>query len=748
MKKIKIAQFVGSMNCGGTETMLMNLYKKFDKEKYEFIFIEDVEEKCWYDDNIKKLGGRIIKIQPFKIRYAFEYIKQLVQIFKKEKFDVVHSHVFLHSGLVMLAAKKAKIPIRISHSHSAMKGIKEGLKCKLKKFILQKLILKYSTNIVACSTEAGLYLFGKSFQKIGIVLPNPIQLELINEVDKNNANQEMREKHHITNDTFVIGHVGRLVDIKNHRFLIELAKRLIEENFDFKMFFIGDGPERRNLEDIIKKECLENNIIMTGIEESYNIYKYMKMFDIFLLPSFYEGLPVTLIESQASNLYSVVSENVSKESDLGLGLIQFESIENVEQWKKIIMNFEKKSISQKEINDVINERGYSSDKSIIEYQKLYTQKNKKKEKINHKSKKEKFIVYIVPLIIATILGILSYMFYPKDGYDLCSYYSWMGKMLTFNNLDLVNYIFHNGEFIIMTYFYLIARIGNFHLVQFFPTLIIYYIVLYIIFDYARARNISWKNILIVILIFLSLFKFVFAVSSFRYTLAYSIFSLGIYLDLVKNNNHKFIKILYVIPLFIHISSLILLMFRLIFMIKNKLVQGLIVFSIVAISIFPNAFIDILNNIDNIQVLNYISSKINIYLVEEQVDFYFQYFFRIGQTILMFLVNLLIYFKYKTDTEKKYHTYFYLIGIFTVCIIMRYSIFMRLCDFILILSPILIFKFLDVVKKFKFRWKVISMFGILLLILAGIRIQIPIFEDMYFGRNEKNESNYCIYSGLQ
>ena len=122
MKKIKVAQFVGSMNCGGTETMLMKLFSEIDKKKYEFFFIENIKEKSWYTDEIIKLGGKVVKVPQFRFINIIKYFCYLVRLFKKEKFDVVHSHVFLHSGIVMAAAKIANVPIRISHSHSAMRS--------------------------------------------------------------------------------------------------------------------------------------------------------------------------------------------------------------------------------------------------------------------------------------------------------------------------------------------------------------------------------------------------------------------------------------------------------------------------------------------------------------------------------------------------------------------------------------------------------------------------------------------------
>lgn len=364
--KIKVAQFVGSMNCGGTEKMLFNLFKNIDKKKYEFTFIENTKDKSWYDDEIEKLGGHIIRIQPMYTLGIKKYIKQLITIFKNENFNVVHSHVFLHSGIVMLAAKKAKIEKRISHSHSAM-GKKDN--SFFKTYIMRKTILKNSTNIVACSKEAGICLFGNSFLSKGIVLPNPIDLSAINSTNENISKSIIKKYKLNTNRELIIGHVGRLETVKNHKFILKILVKLKDNNFKFRMFFLGEGSLKEKIKKEIKNMGLTDNVIMTG--NINNVYEYMKVFDLLLLPSKYEGLPVTLIEAQSCGLYSIVSKNISRESDLGLGLIEFLNIDDEKIWVKKIIKYKKKTIDKEKILKRVIERKYSPEISIKEYEKIY-----------------------------------------------------------------------------------------------------------------------------------------------------------------------------------------------------------------------------------------------------------------------------------------------------------------------------------------------------------------------------------------
>lgn len=370
MEKIKVAEFVGSMNCGGTETMLMNVLRNIDKEKYEIHFIENVSEKCWYDEEILSLGGKIIKLKSKK-RDIFKYIKELIKIFQTNKYNVVHSHTYLHSGIIMYAAKKAGVDIRITHSHSNMNTIKHSFVYKIKKMLMTKLILKYSNKYIACSKEAGISLFGTKFEKKGIIVHNPIEISKIDNINKDEINNIKNNYSILSNkEQIVLGHVGRFIEIKNHKFLIEIARILHDKNINFKLFLLGDGEEFENIKGLVKEYNLENYIIMTGNVK--NVYDYMSIMDVFLMPSLYEGLPLTAIEAQASGVSCILSNNISPETDVGLGIVKFLSLGNIQNWIEQILILSRKEKIDKEIikNKIIEEK-YDTNSIIKELEKLY-----------------------------------------------------------------------------------------------------------------------------------------------------------------------------------------------------------------------------------------------------------------------------------------------------------------------------------------------------------------------------------------
>ena len=202
-----------------------------------------------------------------------------------------------------------------------------------------------------------------------MVLPNPIQLDKIQNINTQNVTK-LIGKYKIDAQTLVVGHVGRLVEVKNHNFMIEIASILKKQNINFKMFFLGDGSLKKQIELQIKEKKLESNIIMTG--NVSNVYEYMQIFNILLLPSFYEGLPVTLIEAQASGLPCIVSNNVSREADLGLNLINFCDIEDAQKWAELCIKSKQfVKIPDNIIYEKIIEKKLDVDTLKIEYENLY-----------------------------------------------------------------------------------------------------------------------------------------------------------------------------------------------------------------------------------------------------------------------------------------------------------------------------------------------------------------------------------------
>ena len=306
-KPIIIAQVMGKWVGGGVESVIMNYYRHLDHSKVQFDFICDEDSTRIPYDEIKKLGGRVFLVP--KYQNLPKYLKALEKLFKENKYRIVHANINTLSVFPLYAAKKAGVPIRISHSHSTSNP--KEWKRNLIKNILRPFSKRYATDYFACSELAGRYLFGnKAFDRGEVkIIHNAIDVDKFKFDEA--ARKKLRQEFGIKDSTVVIGHVGRFVQQKNHTFLVDVFKEYHKKNPDSKLLLVGSGP----LEDEIKKKVerldLEDSVLFLGQRDDIN--KLYSVMDVFCLPSLYEGLPVVGIEAQATGLPTIFSNRISKE---------------------------------------------------------------------------------------------------------------------------------------------------------------------------------------------------------------------------------------------------------------------------------------------------------------------------------------------------------------------------------------------------------------------------------------------------
>ena len=307
-KPIIVAQIMGKWVGGGVESVIMNYYRHLDHSKVQIDFICDEDSTRIPYDEIKKLGGRVFLVP--KYQNLPKYLKALEKLFKENQYRIVHSNINTLSVFPLYAAKKAGVPIRISHSHSTSNP--KEWKRNLIKNILRPFSKRYATDYFACSELAGRYLFGnKAFDQGKVkIIHNAIDIEKFkfDEV----ARKKLRKGFGIKDSTIVIGHVGRFVQQKNHTFLVDVFNEYYKKNPDSKLLLVGSGP----LEDEIKKKVerlgLKDSVLFLGQRDDIN--KLYSVMDVFCLPSLYEGLPVVGVESQAAGLPIIFSNGVSHEA--------------------------------------------------------------------------------------------------------------------------------------------------------------------------------------------------------------------------------------------------------------------------------------------------------------------------------------------------------------------------------------------------------------------------------------------------
>lgn len=361
MNKIKILNIIRTMNMGGAQVLIMNILRNIDKEKFQLDFL--LNEEGVFDDEIRKLGGKIYYIPYLTEIGQLKYKKNLIDFLKKHKeYKIVHSHMNQVSGIILEAAYDADVPIRIAHSHTM--GNKNNLIAKVYKKYLQGKIDKYATHLIACSEETAKWMFKKRASET-LIINNGIDIEKFKfSLEKRKF---MRKDLNLFDDTIVIGNVGRFSKVKNHKFMIELFKNF-RNRHKAKLLLIGEGELKDSIIEIAKVENILDDIIFRV--EKKHIENYYHAMDIYICPSLYEGIPLTLIEAQTNGVPVIASNTIDQRVKITNNFC-FESLSSsYDIWENKI----KKLLEIGRKNNITNikEAGYDIKDQTLKLEKFYS----------------------------------------------------------------------------------------------------------------------------------------------------------------------------------------------------------------------------------------------------------------------------------------------------------------------------------------------------------------------------------------
>ncbi|WP_392452218.1 glycosyltransferase family 1 protein [Streptococcus parasuis] len=344
---IRILQCVNDMHRAGLETMLMNYYRNIDRTKIQFDFLTHRPYRSDYDDEIEKMGGKVYYAPRLYPQNYPNYFKWMKNFFKEHpEYKIVHSHIDTMSYLPLLAAKKAGVPIRIAHSHNT--SLDRDFKYLLKQYFRLK-INSVCTHRLACGEEAGKFLFGnRSFK----VIPNAIDAE------KFYFNKELRDRKRKElglDGKFVVGHVGRLSYQKNHKFLIEIFNELLKKESESLLLLVGVGEKEKELKNQVENLGIEDKVYF--LENRTDVNELYQAMDVFVMPSFFEGIPVVGVEAQFADLPCIFSDRVPKEVKFNFKTIFVKLnsstknwIEAIEENKKAVRDLERNSLYNSKYN--------------------------------------------------------------------------------------------------------------------------------------------------------------------------------------------------------------------------------------------------------------------------------------------------------------------------------------------------------------------------------------------------------------
>lgn len=328
---IKILHIVSDLSQnGGMMSVIMNYYRNIDREKIQFDFLSfDISEND-YSNEIKNLGGNVYCLGKPKINRS--YIKDVDSFFyqHKEEYKAIHCHPIFAPEVFGYYAKKHGIKFVIAHSHSTKYSNKKI--SAIRNWVMNLLVTRFATNFMACSNEAS-NLFKHVNKKDIYILNNAVDCELYKFNQSIRSN--IRKSLNIEDNDIVLGHVGRFSSEKNHIFLLDIFNELLNLDKKFKLILVGEGNLENEIRNHISKLNLHNNVILLG--KVNNVHEILNGLDIFILPSIFEGVPVSAIEAQASGLKCFLSDSITK--NVNINDVEYIALsDGAKKWADTIIN--------------------------------------------------------------------------------------------------------------------------------------------------------------------------------------------------------------------------------------------------------------------------------------------------------------------------------------------------------------------------------------------------------------------------
>lgn len=367
MKKIKVLMVLGSTNMGGAQMFILNLLRNMDLTHYQVDFVVNFDER---DGGIGKevveLGCNIYKLPYFKVYNYISFVKAWEKFLQEHHYDIIHGHSTNSAPIYLSTAKNFGI-ITVAHCHSA--GFRGNLIQRILKKYLTKQIKSVADYWFACSAIAAQHLYGKGYRNYQRYydIPNAINVEKYR-YDENIA-KNIRFHLNISDDILLYGHVGSFTTPKNHQYLLEIFKEILNTNPNARLLCCGDGPLRENVIEKAKSLSILDKIIFTGNVK--NIHEYLMAMDALIFPSLFEGFPISIIEAEATGLPIVMSDVITTEVDLTNLIHRLPLNHSPAKWAKELSKLV--SLNRTSYNRIIAESKYNMQTCAKMIEALYVE---------------------------------------------------------------------------------------------------------------------------------------------------------------------------------------------------------------------------------------------------------------------------------------------------------------------------------------------------------------------------------------
>lgn len=319
MRKILVIITTAFVEFGGLTTVMMNYYRKMNKENFKIDFASTNIIDSKLDNELKDNGSQYYNLGPRK-RNPMKYAYNLKKLLKNGNYDVVHVNANSATvSLELIVAYISRVSCKIVHIHNSRGNYKYIHK------LLQPVLFSLCDVPLACSEKAGHWAYN---DRDFIVLNNAVDTKKYS--FNKDARKRIREKLAVTEDDFVVGHVGKINEQKNHSFLLDVFNQFHKQHENSYLLLVGDGGLRKTIEEKVKNLGLTGNVFFVGM--SSNVSDYLTAMDCFVFPSLWEGLPLSLIEAQASGLPCIVSNNITSESNVTQKVVYMSLDEDIKIW--------------------------------------------------------------------------------------------------------------------------------------------------------------------------------------------------------------------------------------------------------------------------------------------------------------------------------------------------------------------------------------------------------------------------------
>lgn len=370
-KPQRILQVFSSLDKGGAETRVIQMYRHINRDLVQFDFVVTTPGEHFYFDEIRKLGGHIYFLNSWRKVGLQGYAKQWKQLFAEHQYSAVHAHTTIDCGISLYFAKRAGIPVRIAHARNAGVSLSPSMMKKIKDVFLKWLTRRTSTVWIACSSQAAEFVFGKHavMSKRVLILPDATDLGPFKDLHVNMA--EYKKKLQIGDASYVIGTLGNARPVKNHPFLIRVFHAFLRKNPGSMLLIAGRNEDDAEAKQLVSTLQIDKEVRFLG--QRNDIPALLSAMDVFIMPSFYEGGPSSVIEAQAANTPCILSDSLTREVDVGSGLVKYVSLNApLEIWVAEMENSCRMRRPNRETTwHLLTERGYDIESNIDVLMSIY-----------------------------------------------------------------------------------------------------------------------------------------------------------------------------------------------------------------------------------------------------------------------------------------------------------------------------------------------------------------------------------------